>query len=229
MDDLLHKYFKLRMNRVQPYLPNQEDFGPIVTISRDYGCPGKKIAEELANNLSTNYKDSWTWIDKEILEQLSKELKLNPSVVNDLSNFTDRKLSDYIALIFSTDYYPGEKKIKNTMAEIITSFANKGNVVIVGRAGFILTSHIKKSFHIKLTAPFEWRVDQISEKRGISYPDAIIIVEEFKIKREQFLKFYSSSTNDDLNFHAFYDCSLMTDEQIISDTINKINEIGIFN
>jgi len=224
MSELLNHYFKLRMDK-DPVIPSVNDEpGPVITISRDYGCPGKKVAEKLTNILSSTYTADWTWIDKEVLDKLSKELNLNPSVIDDLSNFTDRKLSDYIALIFSSDYYPGEKKIKNTMAEIILSFANKGNTVILGRAGFLVTKHIKNSFHLKLTAPFDWRVERISIKRGISFHEAYKEVMEFKIKREQFLKFYSSDTNTDSHFDEIYDCSIMTVEEILNKAMKGINK-----
>jgi len=162
MSELLNHYFKLRMDK-DPVIPSVNDEpGPVITISRDYGCPGKKVAEKLTNILSSTYTADWTWIDKEVLDKLSKELNLNPSVIDDLSNFTDRKLSDYIALIFSSDYYPGEKKIKNTMAEIILSFANGFNLNefllgfenVLPQEFLVLWLVIKKAKKLFLFVPF---------------------------------------------------------------------------
>ncbi len=56
--------------------------GPVITISREYGCHGKRIAEKLADILTAKSKASgenkqWRWISKEILEQSAKELKLS--------------------------------------------------------------------------------------------------------------------------------------------------------
>ena len=228
MDNLLLKYFKLRMERNPEFKPEFNEPGPVITISREFGCPGKRVAEKFANELTKHTKEEWNWIDKEIINQLSEELKLNPSTVDDLANYTDRKLSDYLALMFSSDYYPGEKKIKNTLSEIILSFANNGNVVILGRAGYLICGKIKRSFHIKLIAPMEWRIDKVSEKKDISYHDAIKFIDEFEIKRDQFQKFFSSGVPNDNDFDIIFDCSVKSDEEIISETFKLIRENRIF-
>ncbi len=222
MDNLLLNYFQTRMNKEYAGTSEKEEPGPVITLSRDYGCPGKKIATLISDKIDEKYGQQWKMISKEILETLANELNLNPSVIQDLANFEDRRISDYIALLLSSDYYPGEIKIKNTISEIILSFANKGNAIIVGRAGFYITKHIHRSYHIKLYAPIEWRIDYMSEKSGISYPDAIKLVEEMNRKREQFLKFFASQKKSEFEFDATFDCSLLTNEQIVSKVLSDI-------
>lgn len=227
MDNLLIDYFRNRMERTTGKVEEIKEPGPVITLSRDYGCPGKRIATLLADRILAEKQTTWTMINKEILETLAKELNLNPSVVKDIANFEDRPLTDYIALLFSKDYYPGEQKIKNTLTEIILSFAQKGHTIIVGRAGIYITKHIEKSYHIKLQAPMGWRIDYMSEKMGISYPDAMILVEEMSRKREQFLKFFAVQKKEEISFDATFDCSQVSDDEIISHVMADLEKKGI--
>ncbi len=228
MGDLLLKYFGKRMNSEGKLTYKRKRLGPLVTISREFGCPAKQIAEKLSKALSVEFGEEWNWISKEIMEELSKELHLNPSVTKDLSNYEDRKISDYIALLLSSDYYPGESRIKNTMADIIMSFAYQGNVVIVGRAGYLITQHVLHAYHVRLVAPYDWRVDRIAETRKLSYPDAMKYVNEISKKREQFLKFYSNKgTNEDI-FNDEFDTSILSDEEIVVKIVENIRERKVF-
>ena len=47
------------------------DYGPVITISRAYGCPGKLLAQDLAINLNKRVigtkEKHWKWISKEII------------------------------------------------------------------------------------------------------------------------------------------------------------------
>ncbi|MEA3446491.1 MAG: cytidylate kinase-like family protein [Bacteroidota bacterium] len=227
MKNLLIDYFRNRMDKEHSEAIGVDESGPLITLSRDYGCPGKNIATMISNEIQKKYGQQWKMISKEILETLAKELHLNPSVVQDLANFEDRRLTDYIALLLSKDYYPGEIKIKKTLCEIILSFANKGNTIIVGRAGFYISKHINRSFHIKLYAPIEWRIDYMSEKRGLSYPDAMKLVEEMSHKREQFLNYFAIQKKKDVEFDALYDCSLLSSEQIVSKVMTELEQRNI--
>ena len=222
MDNLLLNYFQNRMDREAANIQQLGIGGPVITLSREYGCPGKKIATMLADRILAEKNVEWTMISKEVLETLAEELNLNPSVVEDLANFEDRRITDYIALLLSKDYYPGEQKIKNTLSDIILSFATKGNTIIVGRAGFNICNQIEKSFHIRLVAPIEWRIDYMSKKRNISYPDAMKLVEEMSRKREQFLKFFMDNQKYDISFDSTYDCSQITDNEIVTKVMSDL-------
>ncbi|MCF8370072.1 MAG: cytidylate kinase-like family protein [Bacteroidales bacterium] len=227
MDNLLIDYFHNRMERTTSKVEEVKEPGPVITLSRDYGCPGKRIATLLVERIKAEKQTDWTMISKEILETLATELKLNPSVVNDIAHFEDRGLGDYLALLLSKDYYPGEQKIKNTLSEIILSFAKKGHTIIVGRAGIYITKQIEKSYHIKLFAPIEWRIDYMSAKMSISYPDAMRLVEDMSRKREQFLKFFAVQKKEDITFDATFDCSQVSDDEIISHVMADLEKKGI--
>ena len=81
------------MNILQNYLEQRHkdddkkkvrEPGPVVTISREFGCSGKYLADKLAyrlkqEGLGDSGKGKWKVISKEILERSAKELELDPS------------------------------------------------------------------------------------------------------------------------------------------------------
>lgn len=214
MKDLI-RYFNERLSRPVNWKKDPVSPGPVVTISREYGCQGKTIANLLVEKINRNGYQSWRWISKEILESLANKLKLNPSVITEINNYEDRKLSDYIALLLSTDQYPGEKKIKQKLAEIILSFATEGNVIIVGRAGYFITGHIEKAVHVRLTAPLNWRTEHFAERRNLSYHEAMRIVETMGKKRLEFLNYFASHYQH--RPHDFvFDTSQISNQEIVN-------------
>jgi len=70
--------------RYQDSLLKQEYEGPVVTIARDFGCPARKIAARLTNQLNQlkNSKSKnirWRWISKEIMAESARELEMDPA------------------------------------------------------------------------------------------------------------------------------------------------------
>ncbi len=214
MENLLLNYFQNRMEKESIYTDPHNEYGPLVTITREFGCPGKAIAEQLVyliNQAKPPIK--WNWIDKEILKILASELNLSPSVIEDIKNFEERKISDYVALVFSNDYFPGNKKIKNALAEIILTFSKRGHYVIVGRAGHYIAGDIPRSYHVSLKAPFDWRVEHICQRKNCSYQEALKMVQEMSEKRERFLMHFAKG-KEKYEFDAVFDCSETSIEEI---------------
>lgn len=225
MENLLLNYFQKRMQKESDAAPPSFEEGPVITITREYGCPGKLIAQQLVTEINHRSAPPWKWISKELIESLAMELKLQPSVIQDIKNFDERKTTDYLALLFTGDYYPGEMKIKNTLSDIILSFAREGRVVIVGRAGFQITNAIEKSFHISLKAPLEWRIEHICQRMNLNYLDGLKQVEQMSLKRENFLSYFNKNTPLK-PFDAVFDCSISSDEEIVQVTLMELRKKG---
>ncbi len=194
--------------------------GPVITISRDYGCPGRRIARLLSEtltekNLRLGGNKEWKWISKEIIEESARELKLSPTLIQDLSDYRTRGFFENLALFFSDEFYPGDVKIKNTIARFIYNAASEGNVVIVGRAGESITKNFEKSLHIKLQAPLNWRAKQVADSYGMSILDAKKEVQEMDKRRTQFRNYFEKDLPDIEFFDIFFNVGTMTDEEII--------------
>ena len=112
---------KYLTQRYQESISEQEFKGPVVTIAREYGCPSQKVASRLADNLNLKgstlaKKIKWRWINKEIIFQAARELKLDPSEIEYVFNFEKKNLFDDILSSQSRKYYKSDRKIRKTIA-----------------------------------------------------------------------------------------------------------------
>jgi len=225
MENMLLKYMVERFNEPDYESQNPDSILPFITISREYGCPSKDIAALLVHKLNNNpYKKqnekNWRMISKEILDETSKELKVDPKRIQKIFNIENRSTIDEILNSLSEKYYHSDKKIRRTLSAIITDFAKKGNVVIVGRGGVCVTSCLKNGIHIRLTAPLEWRAERIFEiKKCISFEEAKKLARDIDFKRSELLKIMSDNCFNDSVFDVTYNCQSFNKEEIADSII----------
>lgn len=201
--------------------------GPVVTLSRLYGCPSKPIAQELtqAINLYVEARgksSSWSWISKEILEESASELKIDPTRIKYVFNYEERGFFDEILSAQSSKYYASDKKIRKTIAQVIHNIASDGNVVIVGRAGAAIVRDIPRSLHIRLMAPVDWRTEKIMETQQISRDQAMKKIAETDLKRKKFMDYYYGKESDDSLFDIIYNCAAIPREMIVESIMTML-------
>lgn len=176
------------------------DPGPVVTIARETGCTGKKVAQQLMDSLNKRFPaqtkiEPWKWVGKEIFVEASKELGIDPLVVRNIFE-EKRGIIDEFLSSQSQKYYKNDRTVIKTISEIIRSMANHGHVIILGRGGVPLSRDIPKSLHIYLEAPIEWRINVISEKYCFSLSEARKYVEETDARRIHYREHFEGKGND---------------------------------
>jgi len=220
MENIFFKYMKERRGRRKSNKVPESSLGPVITISREYGCPARKIAAKLAETLNkknkkVGIKNEWRVVSKEIIEESAKELELSPSLVHEISDRKHNSFVDDLALFFSDNYYLGNTKIKNTIAKFIYETAAEGNVIIVGRAAEAITKDIKKSFHAKIVAPLDWRAQEVSFEENLSFSEAKKKCIEEDKKRAHFRHFFEGDKPDVEYFNISFNYRDMSDTEII--------------
>ena len=194
--------------------------GPVVTISRELGCPSKKIAQKLVENLNNQgikyAKDiPWRYIDKEIMEESARELGVHLSEIQYVFEYKQHGALEDLMLSHSRKFYKTDRKIRNTLAAVIKNFADEGNSIIVGRGGVAITRDIPKSLHIHLEAPLEWRALRTSEKHCLSLEDARKYCLDIDKKRKQFRDYFQGKGNDYTRFDLKFNCMTLDVDEIV--------------
>lgn len=193
--------------------------GPVVTISRDYGCEGNIIArrliEEIETDLSAAKRDYiWQWINKELLEFSAKELDIPTFKIEQLSTSENKGLFSDIITSFG-QHYSNDKTVKKTLLKVIASFADVGHVIIVGRGGVSIARDIKRSIHISLEAPLDWRVVRISKKRNMPIKDVKKITMDFDHKRKVLRDYYFGRKTDNTIFDVILNTMTLSEDEIV--------------
>lgn len=232
MDNLFIKYMNERGNKLVKHDRSAESQGPVITISRQFGCPGERISAKLAQALSSVVKGNenpveWRWLSKEILEGSAQELKLTPSLINDIKEYKLHSFMDHLTLFFSNDFYPSDSKVMSTIAKVIHAAASQGHVVILGRAGEAITQSIPLSLHFKLEAPLDWRADIISKSTGVTLNEAKVDCIDEDKRRAEFRDYFEHGKPDIDYFDAIFNTKTLSDEEIISLIIKLAKKKGL--
>lgn len=165
----------------------EKQSGIIITISREYGSGGRKIAQELAKNLGFDY------YDKNIIEITARESDLPVEYVEAkeqtmTNNFLYDLFSQYQAL---TENETELDKLYELEAEIIRDAAHKGNCVIVGRCADFILKDYPNCCNVFLYAKQEYKVQQIMEREHIGKTEATAHVHNINKRRFVHYKYYT--------------------------------------
>jgi cytidylate kinase len=201
--------------------------GPVVTISRECGCTAINIANMMAEKLTAKTGNRWTCLTKEILEHSAKELNLAPEKIEYVFNAKEKSTWDEILGALSSKYYQSDRKIKKTIADVVRGFASRGNCIIIGRGGVVLTQDIQHSFHIKLQAPLEWRAAHLQEIYKLSTKEMLSYAKEIDTKREILRNYFNKQPLPDTVFDVIYNAKNLSDEMIAEASINLIEMKGV--
>ncbi len=197
-----------------------KEAGPVITISREYGCPSKIIAGRLAEELTTKThvkgkEIKWKYVTKEIMAESAKALEVDPDKIKYVFDYEQKGLIDGIISAQLNKYYKSERKIRNTIAQVIRNMAYEGNVIIVGRGGVAIAHDIPRSLHIMLEAPLEWRILRVSENFHVSQSEARKTAIEVDKKRKEFREYFQGKNSDYTWFDLRFNCMTFTIEEIV--------------
>lgn len=216
MSNSLLIYLNKRMANPNPHKMKAVLKGPVITISREVGCNGIKLAKLLTTKLNTlRYGDEWKVLSKEVFYESARELNMHPEQVQKVFKQVDKFSFDEILKAFNTKNYKSERKIAKTVIDIIYTFAADGYCVIVGRAGHIIARDIPHAIHLRLVAPLEYRVENIMENNRLSRRQAIDFIELVERERKTFRKTIRHENLREELFDLTINRATYTDEQLV--------------
>ncbi len=218
---------KCLLDKHKDYVEHEPSHGPVITISREFGCEAKIIAQKLSaklNEICKNKKNDveWNWINKEILEASSNELNLKPSRIKHVFDSKKKGFIGDLITAHSEKYYTSDSKIKNAIYKVIRSFAQDGNVIIVGRGGASITRDMPNSLHIRIMAPFDWRVKQVCKKRNLAQEQVELFAKDIDQKRQVFKDFFANKPIDITIFDLVFNRMTVTEDEIVESIINLV-------
>ena len=211
---------KYMSDRLQQEGGQFRESGPVITISREYGCPSKLIAAALADELSRKMyvrgKDiKWKYVTKEIMAESARALEVNPEKIQYVFSYEQKSVMDDILAAQFNKYYKSERKIRNTVAKVIKNMAYEGHVIIVGRGGVAILQDVPRSLHVMLEAPLEWRLKRASETNCIPLEEARKNAVEIDRNRREFRDYFKSKESIGIRFDLTFNCQKFSIEEIV--------------
>jgi len=192
------------------------DDGPVITISRLTGCDARQVAAILADNLNRKYGTSkWKWVDKDIIYSIAKELNTDTQrVENFYKGYELSNLSEMI-MAFSGGFV-SDLRVKKAIRDVVLSMCKEGYIILVGRGGVSIANSIVDALHIRLVAPFYWRVDNVMKKKVMNLETAEKFVVDTDEKRFNLIQTFldKKPLNIDYLFDATINRSTFSIEDI---------------
>ena len=152
----------------------------IVTIGREFGTGGRKIATELAHLLGV------TLYDRQLLEPIRENRNLTLEQVDQIKSVKPAWWYENV----SQDLYDEEEALVRELAE-------KESCVILGRTGFHIFRNNPCAFKVILMADKPFRRDKVARRLNINEGSADALIDKVDEARENFTKTFSGKTRYD--------------------------------
>lgn len=199
----------------------------VITISREYGCPGKIVSAKLAEALSsTNH--SWKVIDKEALQLAANELSIPEELAEKLFYSKPRTLMQDLFASFSDHKVPTDTQVKKTIARILRTIILYGNVVVLGQGGVVLARDVKPSLHVYLHADPKWRAEKVKILENLkSTEEALNRIKEVDEQRVFLRNYYAGEPLTINIFDIAINCEHFNEEEILAIILDLAKKKGI--
>ena len=156
----------------------------VITIGREFGTGGRKIATELAELLGVPL------YDRQVLEPIREEHNLTQEEVDHIKAVKPSWWYENV----SQDLYDEEEAL-------VLELAEKESCVILGRTGFHIFREDERAFKVFLMAEKPFRRDKVARRLNINEGSADLLIDEVDRARENFtLTFSGKSRYDARNY-----------------------------
>lgn len=194
-----------------------------VTISREYGSGGGKIAAHLAKRLG------WQVIDHEIVARVACAMGTSQEEAAAHVEHTEGILARIVNSLQYVDpafmlytpsaRFPSDEVYRGALERIIRAAAARGHVVIVGRGSQVLLAERRDVLRVRIIAPFEQRVAYVMQREGLDQRAAASRIRKFEHERTRYLEAVYHRKPEDAHL---YDVVLNTSSLDPASAVNVI-------
>jgi cytidylate kinase len=184
-----------------------------IAFSREAGSGGITVAKEVGRRLN------WPVFDRELLENLAKDLKVDVSFVEDYDERRGSWLVDTIKA-FSAAASVSEVAYFHRLVRMLQVLGERGECIIVGRGSSYLLP-IDTTLRVRIVASREDRVAYIAQEQQLSNVEAARFVET---KDRDRLKFIKDHFHKDPTDPLAYDLILNRSRFTVDETAEMVIE-----
>jgi cytidylate kinase len=197
----------------------------VVTVSRQYGAGGLRVAAALADRLR------YTFVDRELTEQAARRLGMDPHLAESRDERPPALVEEIgLALAASTpgfDLGPlpelDDRALAEATRQVLATLADVGGYVILGRGSQAALQSRADACHISLVGNLNDRVRRIMASQGVDEKEAAARCERVDADRAGYVKrFYGKDIRDPL----LYDCILNTSRVGLDGAVSMAVEVA---
>jgi cytidylate kinase len=176
----------------------------VITVSRELGSGGVDIAQHVAKTLG------YEFVDKRTYDGIFRQYGLTKfdDLYNSAPSFLDLINTDNLLLVAMAN-------------EILEAAAKRGNIVILGRAGFAVLADYADVLHVHIQTPFAQRVEQVMAREGLTDRQAAEeqVREDDSVHRLYVQRFYNRQWDEPSNFALVLDTGSTSSEMAVQQIV----------
>jgi cytidylate kinase len=172
-----------------------------ITISRQLGSHGGRIARALSRELG------WEFTDKATINRVVRQYGLVR--LDEIYSDTPPRLREY--------FDANSQVTIEMMNQTIAAIAARGNVVILGRGGFAVMQGFADVLNVFVGAPAEKRIERLARRDDIDEAEAEVKVKDDEKTRRRFTRmYYGADWADPENFDLVVDTGSVSDTAAVA-------------
>ncbi|HJC16009.1 MAG TPA: cytidylate kinase-like family protein [Candidatus Fusicatenibacter intestinigallinarum] len=184
----------------------------VITIGRQYGSNGRRIARALADRMGVHF------YDKELIRLASERSDIPyeelQKVDEQRANPWRYPVDEKIQMENRFRFYPMNDMLFDTEKKIIEELAAREDCVIVGRCANRILKGMDSCVSVFVYAPMEVRVQTIMKRAAINAKEARSLIRRIDKQREYYYNYFTDGTWDDMDEYDFcLDSSRVSVEQ----------------
>ncbi|MBV8215661.1 MAG: cytidylate kinase-like family protein [Verrucomicrobia bacterium] len=206
---------------------------PAITISRETGAGAVTVAYLVAQQLDKDCPGEppcpWAIFDRNLASEILKDHNLSAKVERFMPEDSKFPLTDVLESLLGL--HPINWTLKEYAKETIRKLVMKGNVIVVGRGAGIVTARLPRVLHVRLVAPYHFRVQHFAEFYRVTNEEANHLVRERDEARRRYVQsYYNADVHDLSHYHLVINTARNGFEgaaEIISNAlVNRITRFG---
>jgi cytidylate kinase len=204
--NLLKNYLRaLSHSTVQPRkIPR-----PAITISRQSGAGALTVATLVAQELnivcSGDPPRPWAVFSRNLVGKTLEDHSLAKRIEEFMPEDVRFPLTE--SFEFLLGLHPRSGVLREYAKETIRKLAMNGNVILVGRGAAVIAAGLPHVLHVRLIAPFHFRVRSFARSHGITEQEAVRMVRTNDVARRRYVRAY---LNADITDALHYDLVINT-------------------
>ena len=216
IDKLVQRQAHLFELRRKLQLPEPIRTQPFITISREFGCTGFRLGLALmaALNSGRMEEEQWSIYDRRVFDFIDGDPELNRRFFEEHVQRRNLEFEEYLNSTFGAA--PSDLALFNRWANAMRNLAAAGRAIFVGRASHLVTRDQLGGLHLRVMAPFEWRVAEHARVNGLTETESRTLTRLKDRERREFLQRYFGAGPEEITgFHLIFNNALVGEDEMV--------------
>jgi cytidylate kinase len=155
-----------------------------------------------------------------------EDMGLSESLAKTLTDDARQQMTNVLNTSFSK--FPPQVTVYKKLAETIRMLAVNGNVVIVGRAGNVITREMTGGYNIRIIAPMDYKIKNVMAIKQVDKKEAEKLVIDNTTRRVNYIKeFVDFDIIEAHNYHLILNAAKFTIDEMASIVIEGLKIKGL--